>query len=79
MRQTCKKCGCEDFFNFNVPDDVWKAVVPARLRNRVVCLKCFDRLAKQHGVRYAQSIDRLFFAGEMAMFEFETVNAAYYN
>lgn len=78
MRQTCKHCGCEDFFNYNVPDDLWQSVVPESLRKRVVCLKCFDRLAKQKDVSYAHAIDRVYFAGEKATFEFETVDAADY-
>lgn len=43
-RQTCKACGRVDYWNFDVPTEVWTAVIPAELRNRVVCLGCFAGL-----------------------------------
>lgn len=78
QRQTCKRCGCVDFFNFNVPDDIWAAVVPTDLARRVVCLKCFDELASEKGVKYAGHLRRLFFAGQAAVFQFEPVSAVDY-
>ena len=44
-RMTCKRCGRVCPLNFRVCDSEWRAVVPARLRSRVVCLACFDELA----------------------------------
>lgn len=69
-RQRCKACGREDKFDFNVPDEVWAAVVPEELRKRVVCLACFDRFAAELGIDYARSLRALFFAGDRASFEF---------
>lgn len=74
-QQTCKACGRPDKFNFDVPDDVWRAAVPAHLQNRVVCLGCFDEFAKARGVAYAKSLTEVCFAGG-ASFMFKVMNAA---
>lgn len=70
QRQTCKVCGRPDKFNFHVPDDIWKVVVPTKLQNRVVCLYCFDAFADCRNVAYAASLQSLYFAGDKATFEF---------
>jgi hypothetical protein len=75
MYPVCKVCGCVDKFDFNVPDDVWKEVVPNTHLHDVVCLKCFDEFAFEKGVNYAESIDTLYFAGNQAAFEFQAVSA----
>jgi len=77
-RQTCKACGAPDYWNFDVPDDIWTSVVPRDLQRGVVCLGCFDRFAKQCNVKYAASLGQLFFAGEMAAFELQVVRASDY-
>lgn len=74
-RQTCKACGCPDKFNFHVPDDLWRRVVPARYQNSVVCLDCFDDFALAKHVDYADAIELLYFAGDRAVFTFQTVSA----
>lgn len=66
--QICKACGREDYFAFNVPDDVWRAIVSLDLRNRVVCLGCFDAFAHQANIAY--DIDVLYFAGDQECFTF---------
>jgi len=76
MRQTCKICGRPDKFDFNVPDKIWRAVVPVQFRKLVVCLYCFDELARQRDIAYAGSIQSLYFAGDKASFEFRTVAAS---
>jgi hypothetical protein len=75
QRQTCKVCGCVDKFDFHVPDAIWKKVVPARYQKNVVCLDCFDNFALQKQVDYSGSIDTLYFAGDRAVFTFQTVSA----
>jgi len=45
MRQTCKMCGCKQYFEFRVPDDLWDEVVPERYRKTALCLACFDACA----------------------------------
>jgi hypothetical protein len=52
QRQTCKACGRPDKFDFTLPDEVWAAVVPPELVNRVVCLFCFDEFAQAKQVPY---------------------------
>ena len=74
-RQRCQVCRCEDKFNFNVPDKVWREIVPMDLHNKVVCLPCFDELARQQNRDYADSIEVLYFAGCQASFKFQTVQA----
>jgi hypothetical protein len=70
QRQTCKACGRPDKFDFTLPDEVWAAVVPPELVNRVVCLFCFDEFARQNDVSYAQHVARLFFAGDRGSLTF---------
>ena len=75
QRQTCKACGRLTKFDFDVPDDVWAAVVPADLRNRVLYLYCFDAFASDVSVRYADKLRALYFAGDAASFEFQVTSA----
>lgn len=76
QRQTCKACGQPDKFDFHVPDQVWCAVVPLALQNRVVCLYCFDEMARESNVEYAHHVSVLHFAGRRASFEFSVVRRA---
>jgi hypothetical protein len=74
-RQTCKVCGRADKFDFHVPDIVWKRVVPQRYHNKVVCLPCFDNFALKKQINYSDSLEVLYFAGDRAVFKFQTVSA----
>jgi hypothetical protein len=74
-RPTCKICGSEDKFDFNVRDEVWKQVVPSEYENKVVCLDCFDKLAFEKKIDYSDCIDVLYFTGDQATFKFRTVSA----
>ena len=76
QQQRCKSCGRPDKFDFHVPDGVWKAVVPQRLRHLVVCLSCFDDFALEKGVRYATHVSDVCFAGRRATLMFK-VDSAY--
>jgi hypothetical protein len=75
QRQTCKACGRPDKFDFHLPDEVWAAVVPPELVNRVVCLFCFDEFARQKGIAYAHQISVVCFAGDRASFSFRVERA----
>lgn len=75
QQQTCKACGHQDKFDFHVPSDLWKRVVPSWLRNRVVCLYCFDEFAHERNIDYAASLRTLHFAGKRAALEFRIVRA----
>ena len=55
-RQRCQVCRCEDKFNFNVSDELWREIVPLEFQNKVVCLPCFDELAREKNKEYAHSI-----------------------
>jgi hypothetical protein len=74
-RQKCSVCKCVDKFNFYVPDEVWKDIVPRRYENKVVCLPCFDEFAREKNIDYSESIEVLYFAGNQASFKFQTVSA----
>jgi hypothetical protein len=74
-RQICRVCNCQDKFNFHVPDEVWREIVPAEYQNKVVCLPCFDDFARKQNVDYSDSIEVLYFAGRQASFKFQTVSA----
>ena len=74
-RQRCQVCRCEDKFNFNVSDKLWREIVPVELHNKVVCLPCFDDFARRKNRAYAHSIDVLYFAGRQASFKFQAVQA----
>ena len=76
QHQTCKACGNRDKFDFHVSNEVWEAVVPDYLQNRVVCLGCFDDFAQLRGIEYAAHVSALYFAGDGAAFEFHVVSAA---
>jgi hypothetical protein len=76
MHQRCKRCLTADGFDFHVPDEVWAAVVPMRLRNHVLCLACFDALASVGGVGYAPHVTAVYFSGAAGAFEFKVTAAA---
>lgn len=73
LKQKCKACGQSDGFNFFVPNEIWQAVVPEELRNRVVCLKCFDEFACEREINYSTSLSHVCFAGKHTGFEFQVV------
>ena len=77
--QTCKACGNRDKFDFHVSHEVWETVVPEHLRNRVVCLSCFDDFAQVRGIDYAAHVSALYFAGDGAALEFRVASAATVN
>lgn len=74
-RQRCAVCKCTDKFNFAVPDEIWRRIVPVEYQNKVVCLQCFDEFARQTNVDYSGALRTLYFAGSKAAFKFQTVLA----
>jgi hypothetical protein len=70
QQQRCKSCGRLDRFNFHLPDEVWREVVPVELQGLVVCLSCFDEFAAEKGIRYAAHLDEIYFVGKSAAFRF---------
>jgi len=76
VRNLCGACGRPDKFVYHVPDDTWERVVPSVLRNRIVCLVCFDDFAAMRRVNYARHLTLfLRFAGDAATFELEVRRA----
>jgi hypothetical protein len=59
QRQRCKCCGMPDKFNFNVPDEIWAAIVPPLFQSHIVCLPCFDDLALSAQVNNLRANPRL--------------------
>ena len=74
-RQTCRVCRCRDKFDFHVADGVWQKVVPEKYQNGVVCLSCFDEFARKEDIDYSDSLEVLYFAGDQAIFKFQTVSS----
>lgn len=65
QRQRCKACWSACGFDYHVTDEAWAAVVPEALRDRVVCLMCFDRFARAAGIDYRGALSpELYFAGD---------------
>jgi len=76
MHQTCKVCKTRDKFNFDVPDSIWKTVVPQKYQNKVVCLSCFDDFASKKNVDIRSAIENLlYFVGDSVVYEFELVDS----
>jgi len=44
-RGACKVCSSLDKGDFEIPNDVWKTVVPTEYQNKVVCVECFGKFA----------------------------------
>ena len=75
QRQTCKACRCADKFNYYVPDSLWEEIVPKQLQEGAVCLECFDKFASERGIKYADALGSVYFAGEKAAMELKVVHA----
>lgn len=56
-REICKLCWNENPIGFSVPDEVWEAVVPEHVRDRVVCLSCFTRIADAKRILWDRDIE----------------------
>jgi len=54
---------------------MWKEVVPVEYQNKVVCLSCFDKFAREKQVHYSDSLEVLYFVGDQATLKFQTVSA----
>lgn len=64
-------CGRPDKFDFQVPDDIWRLIVPSKYQTKVVCLACFDDFATARDIDYSMSLRTLYFAGGKTSFKFE--------
>ena len=56
-REVCKLCYHINAVGFRVPNEVWIAVVPSNLREAVICLACFTRLADERLVSWEAGIE----------------------
>lgn len=55
-REICKLCYHVNAVGFSVPDQLWASVVPEHIRERVVCLACFTRLADEKLIAWDRDI-----------------------
>jgi len=55
--------GRRNIFGYHVPDEIWKRVVPKKLRGRSVCLTCFDEMAQRKGVKYLRWMRMILLVG----------------
>ncbi len=56
-REICKSCHHINPVGFTVPDEVWELAVPSRLRDNVLCLGCFVRLADERLISWDKHIE----------------------
>lgn len=56
-RELCKLCYHVNAIGFQVPDDIWRAVVPYTFRSSIVCLACFARMADERCVPWDKDIE----------------------
>ena len=56
-REICKICLHINSVGFDVPDKIWKSVVPLAHQNNVVCLSCFTRLADEKMIDWDSQIE----------------------
>lgn len=56
-REICKICYHPVTVGFSVPDDVWEAAMPTLVRDHVVCLACFTRLADEKLIEWDREIE----------------------
>lgn len=55
-REICKACWEINRVGFYVPDEIWYAAVPIKLRNSVLCLNCFTRFADEKLISWDDQI-----------------------
>jgi len=61
----CAVCGREKIqFDYTVTDELWRDIVPAKMRLGVVCLPCLDKLTKERGADLGANIICLQFTGQ---------------
>ena len=62
--EVCKVCGQPSPFGYDVPDELWRRVVPEEFRDGgIVCLGCFDWFAWRKGINYLPEVRELHYAG----------------
>lgn len=55
-REFCSRCRSYSVLGFSVPDAVWRATVPERFREDILCLPCFARMADERLVQWDVNI-----------------------
>jgi hypothetical protein len=60
----CCICGCEVDFIFLVTDSFWKKIIHSKYRLDVICLHCFDVLAKEKEEDISNEITDIFYCGK---------------
>ena len=48
-KQSCKRCGCNIYADFNVPDYIWHKYVPKKYQNKSLCINCFVEFSNISG------------------------------
>ena len=55
-REICRICHHVNAVGFSVPDHVWQSVAPTPIRDSVICLSCFTRLADEKLIQWDKDI-----------------------
>jgi len=62
--EVCKVCGQPNHFGYNLPDELWRSIVPEEFwEGGIVCLGCLDWFAWQKGIEYLRHLDELYYVG----------------
>ena len=76
----CGVCGKENIqFDYEVTDELWRALVPDKIRRDVVCLPCLDKLAKEKGADLGANIVSLQFTGQDMTIKFVPQGVYHYD
>lgn len=59
----CWVCRIVPKLDYTVEDEVWKQVVPESIRNLVICLECFDKMATRKGVDWIEHLQKIQLTG----------------
>ncbi len=62
--EVCKVCGQPNPFGYDLPDEIWLAIVPDEFHEGgIVCLGCLDWLAWRKGISYLPYLQELCYVG----------------
>ena len=74
----CKICKRHVDFDYIVSDDMWKTVVPIEHLRDVICLLCFDRLAREKGIDISDGLRSVQFTGHGKTIDLRPSHVFYY-
>lgn len=55
----CSICGNHTNFDYTINDNIWEKIVPAEIKQDVVCLDCLDKLLKNNGLLLSHCLEKV--------------------